>query len=171
MTVISRIFIALLCLCATTSLSAQEKHTLDLEHIYDPGADAAADLAAIQQQAVAAKKHILVQVGGNWCIWCKRFYKFTEEDSTLKSLLKRNFIVYHLNYSKENKNLPILQKLGYPQRFGFPVIVILDAKGNRLHTQDTGLLESADSYDEKKIAMLLKQWGPDALNPAYYTNQ
>ncbi|WPQ64870.1 thioredoxin family protein [Chitinophaga sancti] len=171
MTVISRIFIALLCLCANTTLSAQEKHTLDLEHIYDPGADAAADLAAIQQQAAAAKKHILVQVGGNWCIWCKRFYKFTEEDSTLKSLLKRNFIVYHLNYSKENKNLPILQKLGYPQRFGFPVIVILDAKGNRLHTQDTGLLESADSYDEKKIAMLLKQWGPDALNPAYYTNQ
>lgn len=171
MTVISRIFIALLCLCANTTLSAQEKHTLDLEHIYDPGADAAADLAAIQQQAAAAKKHILVQVGGNWCIWCKRFYKFTEEDSTLKSLQKRNFIVYHLNYSKENKNLPILQKLGYPQRFGFPVIVILDAKGNRLHTQDTGLLESADSYDEKKIAMLLKQWGPDALNPAYYTNQ
>ncbi|OMP75024.1 thioredoxin family protein [[Flexibacter] sp. ATCC 35208] len=171
MTIISRLFIALLCLCATTTLSAQEKHSLDLEHIYNPGADAAADLAAIQQQAAAAKKHILVQVGGNWCIWCKRFYKFTEEDSTLKSLLNNNFIVYHLNYSKENKNLPILQKLGYPQRFGFPVIVILDAKGNRLHTQDTGLLESADSYDQKKIAMLLKQWGPDALNPAYYTNQ
>ncbi len=171
MKVFSRLLIVSLCLLATVTLHAQEKHAPDLEHIYNPAADAAADLAAAQKEATAAKKHILVQVGGNWCIWCKRFYKFTAEDSTLKSLLEKNFVVYHLNYSKENKNLPILQKLGYPQRFGFPVIVILDAKGNRLHTQDTGLLESADSYDQKKIAMLLKQWGPDALNPAYYVNQ
>jgi thiol:disulfide interchange protein len=150
---------------------AQDKPILDIEHIYNPAADAAADLAALQQKAAAAHKHILLQVGGNWCIWCKRFYKLTEEDSTLHTLMNQNFIVYHLNYSKENKNLPILQKLGYPQRFGFPVLVILDAKGNRLHTQDTGLLESADGYDKKKVESMLKQWGPDALNPAYYTNQ
>lgn len=171
MKIFSRLLIVSFCLLGTVSLQAQEKHVLDLEHIYSPAADAAADLKAAQQEAAAANKQIFIQVGGNWCIWCKRFYKFTEEDSTLKSLLNKNFVVYHLNYSKENKNLPILQKLGYPQRFGFPVIVILDAKGNRLHTQDSGLLESADSYDQKKIAALLKQWGPDALNPAHYVNQ
>jgi len=140
----------------------------DLEHIYDPAADAAADLSKIKQQAAAEKKYILIQAGGNWCIWCKRFYKLTNEDAELKALIDKNYIVYHLNYSKENKNLPVLAKLGYPQRFGFPVLVVLDASGNHLHTQNTALLESADGYDKKKVADMLRQWSPDAFNPAHY---
>lgn len=150
---------------------AQEKPHLDLEHIYDPAADAAADLAKAQKQAAAEKKHILIEVGGNWCIWCKRFYKMLHEDDALLAQAEKNYVIYYLNYSKENKNLPILKQLGYPQRFGFPVLLVLDANGNRLHTQNTGLLESADNYDKKKVAEMLKQWSPDALNPAYYTTQ
>jgi thioredoxin-related protein len=150
-------------------VQAQEKQPLDLEHIYHPDADAAKDLAAAEKQAAATHKHVLLQIGGNWCIWCKRFYKLTHDDAQLDSLMNANFVVYHLNYSKENKNLAILQSLGYPQRFGFPVIVILDAKGTRLHTQNTGLLEDADGYDKKKVAGMLKEWSVDALNPAHYT--
>jgi thioredoxin-related protein len=150
---------------------AQEGPKADLEHLYNPAADAADDLIKAQQRATAENKHILLQIGGNWCIWCKRFYKFTQDDADLKGLMEKNYVVYHLNYSKENKNLPILKKLGYPQRFGFPVLVILDAKGNRLNTQNSGLLESADTYDKKNVADMLKQWAPDALNPAHYTNQ
>jgi thiol:disulfide interchange protein len=160
-----------LVLMSMGSTYAQEKPYIDLKHIYNPAADAAADLENAQRQAAAANKHILIEVGGNWCIWCKRFYKMLHEDSSLISLAEKNYIVYYLNYSKENKNLPILKKLGYPQRFGFPVLLILDAKGNRLHTQNTGLMESADAYDKDKVRDMLKQWGPDALNPAYYTNQ
>ena len=93
------------------------------------------------------------------------------DDAQLDSLVRSSYVVYHLNYSKENRNLPLLQKLGYPQRFGFPVLVILDAKGARLHTQDTGLLESADSYDKEKLQNMLRQWAPNALSPAQYTTQ
>ncbi|NIG51866.1 thioredoxin family protein [Chitinophaga sp. Cy-1792] len=148
-----------------------QTHNLDLEHIYNPTADAKKDLTAAIAQAAKENKHVLVQIGGNWCIWCKRFYKFTEDDADLKSAMEKNYVVYHLNYSKENKNLPILKELGYPQRFGFPVIVILDAKGNRLHTQNSGLLESADSYDKKKVQDMLKQWSPAALQPSNYVNE
>lgn len=143
----------------------------DIEHIYDPSADAALDLVKAEKQAAAENKQVLLQIGGNWCIWCKRFYKFTHDDAELKALIEKYYIVYHLNYSKENKNLPILKTLGYPQRFGFPVLVILDAKGNRLHTQNSALLESADGYDKKKVEEMLRQWSPDALNPVHYTNE
>jgi thioredoxin-related protein len=160
-----------LIMCASTMVSAQERAHLDLEHIYNPAADGRAELSKAQQQAAAAGKHVLVQIGGNWCIWCKRFYKFVHDDTTLTALVDNNYIVYHLNYSRENKNLPLLKDLGYPQRFGFPVIVILDAKGNRLHTQHTALLESADSYDKDKVTDMLKQWSPQALNPVHYINQ
>jgi thioredoxin-related protein len=158
-------------LCAAGMAHAQERPYLDLQHIYDPAADAAADLLKAEQQAAASNKHVLVQIGGNWCIWCKRFYKFVREDSTLNNLAEKNYVIYHLNYSKENRNLALLKQLGYPQRFGFPVLIVLDAKGNRLHTQNSALLESADTYDKQKVADMLKQWSPQALNPAYYTNQ
>jgi thioredoxin-related protein len=160
-----------LIIAAFLLLSAPVLKAQDLEHIYDPAADATADLAKAEKQAAAENKHVLVQIGGNWCIWCKRFYKFVQNDTTLHALADKNYIVYHLNYSKENKNLPILQTLGYPQRFGFPVLVILDAKGKRLHTQNSALLESADNYDKQKVEEMLKEWSPDALNPAHYVNQ
>ena len=34
-----------------------------------------------------------------------------------------------INYSKENKNPETMALLEYPQRFGFPVLVVLDAAG------------------------------------------
>ena len=42
-----------------------------------------------------------------------------------------------VNYDPKNKNEEVLAELGYPQRFGFPVFVILDANGNRIHTQNS----------------------------------
>ena len=35
----------------------------------------------------------------------------------------------------------ILAKYGYPQRFGFPVFIVLDGNGNRIHTQNSAYLE------------------------------
>lgn len=162
-------YICLFLLLAAPAVHAQAPY--DLEHIYDPAANASADLERVTQQAAREGRHVLLQVGGNWCIWCKRLYKFMHDDTQLDSMIRQNYVVYHLNYSKENRNLPLLQKLGYPQRFGFPVLVILDAKGARLHTQDTGLLESADNYDKKKLQDMLRQWSPTALSPAHYITQ
>lgn len=159
----------LLLLLATPAVKAQSHY--DLEHIYNPAANAEADLEKVLRQAAREHKHVLLQVGGNWCIWCKRLYRFVHDDADLDTLLRKNYVVYHLNYSKENRNLPLLQKLEYPQRFGFPVLVILDAKGRRLHTQNTALLESADSYDKEKLQDMLKQWSPAALDPAHYVHQ
>ncbi|SEV97411.1 thioredoxin family protein [Chitinophaga arvensicola] len=164
-------YVWMLLLSMAFAIPATQAQTHDLEHIYNPTADAKADIAAATKQAAKENKHVLLQIGGNWCIWCKRLYKFIEDDAELKTTMNNNYVVYHLNYSKENKNLPILKELGYPQRFGFPVLVILDAKGNRLHTQNSGLLESADSYDRKKVQEFLKQWSPTALQASQYINE
>jgi hypothetical protein len=77
-------------------------------------------------------------------------------------------VVLHVNYSPENRNEKVLAKLGYPQRFGFPVFVILDAKGDRLHTQNSGYLEEGQGHSPKLVAEFLKQWSPGALDPANY---
>ncbi len=136
--------------------------------IYNPEADAKADINAAVAKATSENKHVLLQVGGNWCPWCVKLHKLFHADATIDSLLKADYIYVMVNYSKENKNLPVLKELGFPQRFGFPVLVILDRTGKRIHTQDTGLLEAGDGYDPKKILGFLKGWTVAALDPKNY---
>jgi hypothetical protein len=89
-------------------------------------------------------------------------------DPSLDSLVKANYVVYHLNYSKENKNEKLLARYGYPQRFGFPVFLILNEKGELIHTQNSVYLEEGKGYDPKTIAGFLSDWSPKALDPKQY---
>lgn len=136
--------------------------------IYNPKADAQADINAAVKQASVEGKHVFLQVGGNWCIWCRRFHQFIHDDADISQYLSDNYVFVLVNYSKENKNEDVLQKLGFPQRFGFPVFVILDGKGNRIHTQNSAYLEANDGYDKDKVLGFLKQWSPAALDPQTY---
>lgn len=136
--------------------------------VYNPLADAAADLKEALVQAKKTNKHVFIQIGGNWCSWCMAFNKLTLENDSVKNELNKNFIVLHLNYSKENRNEPILKQLGFPQRFGFPVFVILDSKGERLHTQNSGYLEEGKGHSPKKVVEFLQAWAPLAISPESY---
>ncbi len=142
-------------------------------NIYDPTANAELQINEAVRKANLEKKHVLLKIGGNWCVWCVRLHSFFHTDKMLDSLLKADYVMVNVNYSSENKNLKILKQLDYPQRFGFPVLVILDGKGKRLHTQDSGLLEASKEissayYDHDKIVGFLKNWKYAALEPANY---
>ncbi len=145
------------------ALCAQEK-----PKIYNPQANARAEIAHAIQMASQTGKHVFLQIGGNWCPWCIKFHRFVHDTPALDSLLNQHYIVCMVNFSKENKNLDILAELEYPQRFGFPVFVILDGQGKRLHTQDSGLLESSEGYDLKKVQSFLQNWTAEALKPEKY---
>ena len=77
----------------------------DTTKLYNPYANVQKDVAAALVKAKKENKHVLLQIGGNWCVWCYRFHDFVTTDTTLKSLLESNYVLYDLNYSKENKNL------------------------------------------------------------------
>lgn len=132
--------------------------------LYNPSANAADDIDAAIKIAAAENKFVLIQAGGNWCSWCLEFARLSRSDRQLDSAINSSFVWYHLNYSKENKNEVLLAKYGFPQRFGFPVFIILDGKGQRLHTQSSEYLEDGKkSYDQKKVLTFLEQWSPKAL--------
>lgn len=137
-------------------------------NIYNPNADAKADIAAAVKKARAENKNVMLQIGGNWCPWCVKLHKLFNSDQKIDSTLKANYIFVLVNYSKENKNLPLLKELEFPQRFGFPSLVVLNREGRRIHTQATDLLESGEGYDNKKILRFLNSWSVKALDPASY---
>ena len=149
------------------SLFAQEKTSNNL-NLYNPSADAKTDITNAVVIAKKENKHVFLQIGGNWCGWCIAFDKKVNENEELKKILNENYVVYHLNYSKENTNSEVLKDLGFPQRFGFPVFVILDAEGNRLHTQNSAYLEEGKGHSAEKVKEFLESWTVKSLDPTNY---
>lgn len=135
---------------------------------YDPYAVGKLQVVGATANAKDNRKHVLLQIGGNWCKWCRLFDKWSQENAVVDSILKADYVVSHINYSKENKNEDLLRQLGYPQRFGFPVFVVLDAEGNRLHTQNSAYLEEGEGYSEKKVVEFLKHWNRQAISDKTY---
>ena len=137
--------------------------------LYNPEANAKMDIENALKKAKAEHKFVLLQAGGNWCPWCIEFHRFCSTDKQIDSIINANFVWYHLNYSKENKNEALLAKYGFPQRFGFPVFIVLNTKGERIHTQSSEYLEDGKkSYDQKKVMGFLTAWTPNALDAKTY---
>lgn len=151
----------------------QAAWTQDLSkfNVYNPTEDAGNAIADAVKQAKVNGKHVLIQVGGNWCIWCARFHEFVNSDEDLRNYVANNYVVYHLNYSKENKNSEVLAKYGFPQRFGFPVFLVLDGEGKLIHTENSAYLEEGKGYSKLKVIEFLKNWCKAALDPAQYKEE
>lgn len=144
---------------------AQAPAQKEAVHLYNPKANAQADINAAVAKAKKEGKHVFIQVGGNWCIWCIRFHDLVEATPELKTYLNNNYETVLLNWSPENKNEAILKKFNYPGRFGFPVFLILDGNGKLIHTQNSEYLEEGNGHSVKKILAFLKNWNAGALKP------
>ncbi|MDZ4806756.1 MAG: thioredoxin family protein [Bacteroidota bacterium] len=160
-------FVSIVLLLAISSYSQD----LTKFKLYKPEENAKQEIASAVKKAKDEGKHVLIQIGGNWCIWCARFNDFVTNDKSLDSLANSNYVVYHLNYSKENKNNDLLAKYEFPQRFGFPVFLIINEKGDLLHTQTSWYLESGINYDKEKVTAFFNDWGKKAFDPAQYKEE
>lgn len=139
--------------------AAEEKAKLPKP--YDATENAEAKIAELVKKAKAENKNIILQAGGNWCIWCLRFNNFVQTTPELKEIVDANYLYYHLNYSPENKNEKVFAKYDNPgAKFGYPVFVVLDQNGKMIHTQDSALLEEGKGYSKEKVKAFFEKWAP-----------
>ncbi|WP_298782112.1 thioredoxin family protein [uncultured Polaribacter sp.] len=125
---------------------------------YNSEADAKADIANAVKKAKSEGKYVMIQAGGNWCGWCILFDDKVKATPILKKALDENYVSVHLNYSRENKD--IFKELGSPDKYGFPVFVILDEEGKVVHTQDSGKLEEGKGHSTEKVMEFFTKWAP-----------
>lgn len=125
---------------------------------FDPERDPFADLEDAIAEAEQTGQRIILDVGGNWCIWCKRLDAFIRENEEIDSLMHSEFIVLKVNMSKENDNAGFLSQ--YPEIPGYPHLFVLDSDGAFLHSQNTALLEENKSYSVEKLQSFLDTWKP-----------
>lgn len=123
---------------------------------FDPLRNAAKDIENSILQAAKENKRVLLDVGGEWCIWCHRLDEFILADKEIDSTLHANFIVVKINYSKENKNETVLSK--YPKVAGYPHFFVLEKNGKVLISKNTGELEAEKSYSKEKLLSFFNEW-------------
>ena len=126
------------------------------EKIFDPTRDTAKDISDAITLATKQNKHILLDVGGNWCSWCHKLDTLFKTDAEVGKLLKK-YVVVKVNFSPDNENKAVLAN--YPKiETGYPHIFVLDKSGKLIQDQDTGKLESGDHHDPAKVIEFLKKW-------------
>jgi hypothetical protein len=135
----------------------------DFSSAYDPKRDPGRDIAVAEAQAAAAHKRILMEVGGDWCSWCRILDKFFAEHADVRAVRDAGFVLLKVNFSGNNENAEFLSH--YPAIPGYPWIFVLDGDGKLLKSVDTNTLESGNTgYSEKAIKDFLAAWKPTAGN-------
>lgn len=151
----NRIFFILILLTTSLLTIAQ---TEEKEKLFDPSRNPFDDLKSTVELAKNMNKRIILDIGGDWCVWCHRIDAFMNKTEEIKSLLDENFIVLKINVSKENKNEKFLAQ--YPAIEGYPHFFVLETDGSLLHSQNTGDLEKDKDYDSEKFISFLNKWKP-----------
>jgi thiol:disulfide interchange protein len=123
---------------------------------FDPGRDAAKDIREATMEAKRTGRRVLLDVGGEWCIWCRRLDSLFASDRRLAEYRGAHYVTVKVNWSKENKNEEVLA--GYPAIKGYPHLFVLDGEGRLLRSQDTGELEKGKGHDPEKVMAFMKKW-------------
>lgn len=123
---------------------------------FDPTRDAAADVATAVAMAKAQGKRVLVDVGGDWCSWCRLMDAFFAANADARKLRDDNYVWVKVNWSPQNKNEALLAR--WPRFVGYPHLFVLDGDGALIQSQDTGALEAGKSYDKDKMLAFLRQY-------------
>lgn len=163
---------SLLIALATLMISFAASAQTMVERPYDESIDQNEQIDQAVAKAKAQGKFVIAQVGGNWCPWCLKFAAYIKANEAIAKLVEDNFIYIHVDYTpksfktdeaRKQRTLKAMERLGKANRFGFPVMVVLDENGKVIHIQDSSYLEEGDGYNEKKVSSFFKHWTPKAV--------
>ena len=126
------------CLLLTASYVLSE----DVHLPYDESANAEIDLANAIAEANNKNKHILIEMGANWCPDCRTLGRYFQR-ADIKAWLDERFVVVAVDVGEWDKNLEIAERYGNPISEGIPSLVVLDSKGVMQFATLAGELASA----------------------------
>jgi thiol:disulfide interchange protein len=147
------IFALAISLLPTLSFAIEDR---EYNKKYDPTRNAYTDFEMAKKDAKVSGKLILVEFGGDWCVWCRRIEKFMLSTPDINNGVDDIFVFLKVNVSDENKNEKFVNE--FPAIKGYPFFVITDSNGVILESQDTGALEEGKGYSLDKFKAFLSKW-------------
>ena len=156
--VLSALAIAAMLTFAASGQETQTHSSTVMPSKYDPARDANKDINDAVAEAKRTGKRVLLDVGGEWCVWCHRMDSFIEQNADLAKILEQHYVVVKINVDPKNRNQAVLSH--YPNVPGYPHLFVLDMNGKLLRSQDTSELEAGKSYDLERFKSFLAKWAP-----------
>ncbi len=125
---------------------------------YDKTRDPAADLQAAVAQAQRENKRILLEIGGEWCGYCRLLNKVIHDDPRLTRRLQDSFIVIKVNFSPDVRNEAFLSR--FPPIQSYPHLFLLESDGSLLLSQTPDAFMNGNKYAPDLILAFLEKWAP-----------
>src|SRR5450830_666103 len=158
--------------CLLLALMSQIVLAQDLPTKCDPQRDAAKDMMTTQSLAKATGKRVLIDVGGEWCAWCRMLDRFIASQPQIRALIDSHYVWVKVKYSHENKNTAVLSR--WPKIRGYPYLLVLDGAGRLLHAQGVQGLETEtekeadENYDPDRVMAFLNRYATATSVPAQH---
>jgi thiol:disulfide interchange protein len=141
---------------AATKAKPAKKQVPKRDPIYNPKADATADIAAAVKKARFEHTRVLVMYGGNWCGWCYKLHDLFASDKEIAALLRNEYQLVMVDIDTQHKVMDHYVKKS--EQHGVPFLTVLDSDGKILINQETGVLEDGPKHDPKKVKAFLSKW-------------
>ena len=122
---------------------------------YDETADAHQNIAEAVKLAKKSDKHILLEMGGNWCPDCRALGAYLARED-IKAWLDDRFILVPVDVGEWDKNIDIAERYGNPISEGIPALVVLDKNENVVFATLAGELASARNMSGDDLIEWLK---------------
>jgi thiol:disulfide interchange protein len=159
-----RIFVCLLVIvvaatvaCNSSEVPATPSTPFRVHAIFDPSADAAAQVRDALAEAARQHKRVLLDFGGNWCGDCQILdYYFHQPPNS--ALIDQNYVVVDIDVGHLDHNVALANQYGVTLRHGVPALAIVDAQGHVLYSQNDGEFSSMGRVDPAAVTQMLEQW-------------
>ncbi len=144
----------ILVIVINTVVAASELPAYSLS--YDPDRNPFIDYEHALNDARQSDRLVLLELGGDWCLWCHRLDSFYRKNTRIRDQLLEVFVVLKVNVSEQNWNEAFLSHL--PAVNGYPHFFISDAEGHVIGSQDVFDLEDGGSYSRRQFSRFIKIW-------------
>ena len=139
-------------------------HTAVSPAIYDPTANGEEQLRAALVKARKQHKHVLLDLGANWCRDSQAMYRLLREDPAIRQQLRKHFVLAMVDVNDKDgppRNQALVERLGNPLGRGIPVLLILDAEGTLLNRDPNERLADDAHKRPPEVLAYLRKWAPE----------
>jgi thiol-disulfide isomerase/thioredoxin len=125
--------------------------------LYDPTADARAEVVAAIAAAKADGKRVLIDYGADWCPDCHSLAAVLDSPAGL-ALLDASFHVVRVDVGYWDHNIDVATDYGNAIALGIPSVVVLDGAGTIIGSTADGSLASASAMTADEMLAILSHW-------------
>lgn len=132
--------------------------------LYDPKADARAQVEAASARARRDHARVVVMFGFEGCSWCHKLHALFEQNPEIRKLLRDEYVKVMVDIQaphadellKECKAALAREEL--QKGVGFPFLAVLDDGGKVVTAQRTEPLEEGKGHDPARVREFLGRW-------------